>query len=300
MDGERQSRFVGRFGILTLMTVLGALRGNAALHATSTGTLQTPVQGQAATAPSPPAPARDLALEGAETLIGRAIFLRGGYSGGELAYDALGHVKGEPKQLDWTLSAANIERVSRRSARELELDGTRVAMRYNPEQHIFERHPQKDQKVKIVLAVNDAARGLQGALATIFAVGIDPGLQRAMPPYWRHYFSPSLAWPNDDLTGKQVLPANTLQGNGVEFPVLEKKAEPEFTFEARADKVRGLVQLRLTVGVDGLPRHISIKQPLGYGLDQKAVEAATKYRFRPGTKNGAPIAMEMLINQTFD
>jgi hypothetical protein len=285
------------------MAVLGAMRGNAALDPAfgpPRDSAQTPVQIQAATTPAQPAPVRDLALEGAEALIGRAIFLRGGYAGGELTYDALGHVKGEPKQLDWTLAAANIEKVSRRSAGELELDGTRVAMRYNPEQHVFERHPQKDEKVKIILAVNDAARGLQGALATIFAVGIDPGLQRAMPLYWRHYFSPGLAWPNDDLTGKQVIPANAQQGNGVEYPVLEKKAEPEFTSAARADKVRGLVQLRLTVGVDGIPRHIAIKQPLGYGLDQKAVEAAMKYRFRPGMKDGQPIAMEMLINQMFD
>jgi hypothetical protein len=299
MGGEAQVRLIGRFGILTLMAVLSGLRGNAALDPGFVRT-QIPTQGQAAPAPMQPAPARDLALEGAEALIGRAIFLRGGYAGSELTYDALGHVKGEPKQLDWTLAAANIEKVSRRSPAELELDGTRVAMRYNPDQHVFERHAQKDQKLKIILTANDAARGLQGALATVFAVGIDPGLQRAMPLYWRHYFSPGLAWPNDDLTGKQVVPANAQQANGVEYPLLEKKAEPDFTLEARADKVRGLVQLRLTVGVDGIPRRIAIKQPLGYGLDQKAVEAAMKYRFRPGMKDGQPIAMEMLVNQTFD
>jgi TonB family protein len=299
MGGEAQVRLIGRFGTLLLTLVLAAMRGNGAQAPVSPGA-QTPGAGPTAAARTQLTPARDFALEDAEALIGRAIFLRGGYAGNDLTYDTMGHIRGEPKQLDWTLSAANIEKVFRHGPGELELDGTRVVMRYNPDQHVFERHPQKDDKLKIVLAVDEAAHGFQGVLATIFAVGIDPGLQRAMPLYWRHYFSPGLAWPNDDLTGKTIIPANAQQGGGVQYPVLDKKSEPEFTLEARADKVRGLVQLRLTVGPDGLPRRISIKQPLGYGLDQKAVEAAMKYRFRPGMKDGQPVAIEMLINQNFD
>ena len=287
-------RFVGRFGILTVMAVVGAMRGNAHWNAAPQAQAAKPA---AVTAPAPAA--RDLALDGAEPLIGRAIFIRNGYAGGDLSYDVLGHIRGEPKELDWTLAAADIDKVLRRGPGELELDGVRVAMRYNPEQHVFERHPQKDQKLKIVLTVNDGAHGLQGALATIFAVGIDPGLQRAMPPYWRHYFSPGLAWPNDELTGKTIVPA-TAPADSVVLPIVEKKAEPEFTSEARQDKVKGLVGLRLTVGMDGVPHRIAIRQPLGYGLDERAVQAVAKYRFRPGIKDGQPVAVEMLVNQTFD
>jgi len=209
----------------------------------------------------------------------------------------VGHVKGEPKQVDWTLAGANIEKVTRRNAGELELDGVRVAIRYNPEQHIFERHPQKDEKLKIVLGVNDEARGLQGALATMFAVGIDPALQRAMPAYWRHYFSPGMAWPADDLTGQTIVAANTA---GLEFPVAEKKPEPEFTGEARLDKVKGMVLVKIVVGTDGMVRRVSIRQPLGYGLDARVVENLGRYRFRPGMKDGKPVAVEMVVNQTFD
>lgn len=254
----------------------------------------------AAVAPAATGAPRDMALEGAESMIGRALFLRGGHAGNDLAFDTMGHAKGETKLVDWTLAGVNIEKVTRRNAGELELDGVRVAMRYNPDQHIFERHPQKDAKVKIILAVNPEARGLQGALAAVFSVGIDPALQRAMPAYWRHYFSPSMAWPNDELTGQTILPANTPATAGLEFPVAEKKPEPEFTAEARQDRVKGLVQVRLTVGTDGVPRRIAIKQPLGYGLDARVAENLARYRFRPGMKDGKPVAMEMIVNQMFD
>jgi TonB family protein len=255
----------------------------------------TPARTQA-----PDGPMHDAALQGAQEMIGRALLLRGGYAGGELAYDASGHIKGAPKQVDWTLAAANIEKVVRHDAGELELDGTRVAMRYNPEQHIFERRLLKEEKLKILLAVNAEAHGLQAALATIFAVGIDPALQRAMPPYWRHYFSPGTPWPNDDLTGQTIIASNAPAGNGFEPPVVEKKMEPEFTTEARQDHVKGVVVLRMTVGTDGIPRRIAIKQPLGYGLDAKVVETAARYRFHPGMKDGKPVAVEMLLNQAFD
>jgi TonB family protein len=298
--GEARVRFWGRTGILTLMALLGAMRGNA--HEIVPVPQQTPppFQSSARVAPAPGVtPARDAALDATASLVGRAIFIRNGYAGSELTYDVLGHVRGAPKQLDWTLAGADIEKVERRSPVELELDGVRVALRYNPDQHVFERHPQKDQKLKVLLAVNDAARGLQGALATIFAVGIDPGLQRAMPPHWRHYFSPGLAWPSDDLTGQPVV-ALSAPVAGVEMPAIEKKVEPGFTGEARQDRVKGVVGLKLTVGADGVPRRIAIRQPLGYGLDESAVQAVAKYRFRPGRKDGQPVAVEMLVNQTFD
>ena len=241
--------------------------------------------------------ARDAALEGADAMVGRALFLRGGYSGGELIYDAMGHVNGQPRQLDWTLAGITIEKIVRKSAGELQLEGVRVAMRYNPEQHIFERHPLKDQKIKIKLGVNPDGHGFPEALAILFAVGIDPALQRAMPPYWRHYFSAQLGWPTDDLTGQTIFSGNV---GGLQYPVAEKKPEPEFTTEARQDHVKGSVQVKMVVGVDGVPQRIAIRQPLGYGLDARVVENLARYRFKPGMKDGKPVAVEMVVNQTFD
>jgi hypothetical protein len=296
--GGTQARMKWKFGSLTLAMVLGALW-------VYSGMSRVRADAQASAPAAQVAAPADPALDGASSLVGRALLLRGCYAGGEFSFDALGHVRGEPKVVDWTLAGAQIDKVLRHGAPsdgggagELEFDGLRVAMRYNPEQHVWERHPLKTQKLKIILAVNDEAHGLQGALATMFSVGIDPALQRSMPAYWRHYFAPGLTWPQDDLTGQTIIPANVTAG--VESPALEKKLEPDFTSEARDDHVKGVVQIKMVVDADGVPRRIAIKQPLGYGLDARTAETVAKYRFHPGIKDGKPAAMEMGLNQAFD
>jgi TonB family protein len=242
---------------------------------------------------------RDLVVDQAAELVGRAAILRGGYAGGQLTFDAQGRIESAPKTLPWTLAGMNVETVTRKGATTLELDGVRVAIRYNPDGHVFERHPLKDERVKILLELNEGGRGLDVALAAMFSVGIDPALQRTMPTYWRHYFAPGTAWAKDALTGQTVVPVNAPVA-GMELPVAEKRPEPEFTAEARQDKVKGTVQLRVTVGTDGVPRRIVIRQPLGYGLDDRTVEAVEKWRFQPGTKDGVPVAMEVVVNQGFE
>jgi TonB family protein len=207
-------------------------------------------------------------------------------------------MQGEKKAVDWTLSAFNLEKVSRRSDGQLELDGVRVAVRYNPDQHVFERHPLKDDKVKILLAA-DKPELVQPALAAIFSVGIDPELQRSMPSYWSHYFIPSLPWPADALTGQTVFAANGTDPAGLVFPVPEKKPEPGFTAEAEKDHVLGAVLVRMDVDEDGVPRRIVIRQPLGYGLDARTIETLVKYRFKPGTLEGKPVPVEMTVEQQF-
>lgn len=292
-------RFGNRAGNLAIVANLALLHGAPANCAAAP---QAPKQTTSLPAQAVKQPV-DPAVDGAQSLVGRALFLRGFYSGNELEYDANGHVKGGPKPVDWTLAGVEIDRISRRGAveaGELVLEGLRVAVRYNPDQHVFERHPQTDEKLRIMLALNPEAHGLQAALATIFAVGIDPALQRAMPPEWRHYFAPRMPWPNDDLTGEDIIPSNAPLSAGVEYPVPEKKLEPDFTNEARQDHVKGSVQVRLVVGTDGLPRRIAIKQPLGYGLDAKVVQTVQRYRFHPGMKDGKPVAVEMIVNQGFD
>ena len=53
---------------------------------------------------------------------------------------------------------------------------------------------------------------------------------------------------------------------------------------------QGLVMLRVRVGVDGLPRQVSLQRSSGYArLDEQAMSAMKQARFEPQTDNGAPI-----------
>ncbi len=253
--------------------------------------------GQTSPASAPTAAAEDPGVTVAENWVGRALILRGFPAGDELKYDAAGR-SGQEKATDWTLAGFELQKVSRRGDGELQLDGVRVAIRFNPDQRAFERHQQKQEPVRVVLP-DESAQQVSGALAAIFSVGIDPALQRSMPAYWSHYFMPATPW-TDELTGQTVLGVGAKVPEGVVFPAAEKKPEPGFTPEATLDHVHGTVQLQIDVDATGEPRRIVIRQPLGYGLDAKTLEAIAKYRFRPGTLNGQPVAVRMTVNQGFD
>jgi len=93
--------------------------------------------------------------------------------------------------------------------------------------------------------------------------------------------------------------AGALPTSRSDIPVLIHKEEHEYTPEARAAKIRGVVILRIEIGPDGTPRVLKVVQPLDPGLDQKAIEAVSKWRFRPATKNGTPISLEANVEVNF-
>ncbi len=88
-------------------------------------------------------------------------------------------------------------------------------------------------------------------------------------------------------------------GGSVMPPVVIHAVNPKFTDEARKTRTSGNILIGLWVGTDGLPNHITVLKPLGSGLDQKAVEAVGKYRFKPATQNGVPVSVRLNIEINF-
>ncbi len=86
---------------------------------------------------------------------------------------------------------------------------------------------------------------------------------------------------------------------GVTVPQVIFNPEPSFSDEARKSKAQGIVLLLLVVGKDGHPYNIRIGQSLGMGLDEKAIEAVNRWRFRPGTLNGQPVATQIAVQVDF-
>jgi TonB family protein len=182
----------------------------------------------------------------------------------------------------------------------IELDAVRVALRYAPDRHEWDRHPQNLDKMKIVIADPGDAVAFRRTLAKVFSLGIDVALQRSLPEYWRHYFEPGSPWPQDELTGAQALALNgQLPAGAVEAQVTHK-AEASYTADAERDKVSGTVALRMFITTEGVAKRVSIAQPLGYGLDQRAVEATEKLRFTPTTlAGGKPVNSYIVLRQEF-
>jgi TonB family protein len=88
-------------------------------------------------------------------------------------------------------------------------------------------------------------------------------------------------------------------GGGVSAPVPIFKPEPEYSEEARKAKFQGTVLLAIVVDVDGRARDIRVIRPLGMGLDEKAIEAVSRWRFKPGYKDGRPVPVQAAVEVNF-
>ncbi|HTC91538.1 MAG TPA: energy transducer TonB [Bryobacteraceae bacterium] len=89
------------------------------------------------------------------------------------------------------------------------------------------------------------------------------------------------------------------RGRGVTPPELLYKVEPEFSEEARKAKHQGVVVLTIEVDASGNVRNVRVRQSLGLGLDEKAMDAVSQWRFRPGILNGKAVATEATIQVNF-
>ena len=74
---------------------------------------------------------------------------------------------------------------------------------------------------------------------------------------------------------------------------------PEFSEQARKEKIHGTVVVSLTVTVDGTTRDIKVVKGVGYGLDEKAVAAVSRWKFSPALKDGQPIEKEITVEVAF-
>lgn len=65
-----------------------------------------------------------------------------------------------------------------------------------------------------------------------------------------------------------------------------KTVSPAPTERALRSRVSGTVGLRALVNTSGRPARVYVTRRLGYGLDQRAVQAVMQYRFDPAVRNG--------------
>jgi TonB family protein len=82
-------------------------------------------------------------------------------------------------------------------------------------------------------------------------------------------------------------------------PALIYKVEPEYSEDARRVRLQGEVVLRIDVDALGVAQNISVVQGLGLGLDERAIAAVARWKFRPGYSGGKPVVTAAMIHVTF-
>ncbi len=97
------------------------------------------------------------------------------------------------------------------------------------------------------------------------------------------------------------LPDSAIPQTPAKVPTVAiERAEPEYTEDARTNKIEGTVTLRTNVGPDGLVRTVTVIRPLYPSLDRSAVEAMKKWRFEPLIADGQPVSRDLTVDMLFN
>ncbi len=86
---------------------------------------------------------------------------------------------------------------------------------------------------------------------------------------------------------------------GVSQPIPIFTPEAEFSDEARRQEYQGVCMISVIIDAQGNPQSPRVVQRLGMGLDEKALEAVLKYRFKPAKKDGKPVAVRISVMVNF-
>ncbi len=88
-------------------------------------------------------------------------------------------------------------------------------------------------------------------------------------------------------------------GAGVSAPRALYDPDAEYSEEARRVKYQGTVLLAMIVTPEGTTRDIHVLRSLGMGLDEKAMDAVQRWRFKPAEKDGRPVAVMIQVEVSF-
>lgn len=81
--------------------------------------------------------------------------------------------------------------------------------------------------------------------------------------------------------------------------MLNSSVEAEFSKEARKENVSGAVALMFYVSEAGEVGGIWLASPLGFGLDEQAINAVRQYVFKPAEYDGRPVGTELVVAINF-
>jgi TonB family protein len=237
-------------------------------------------------------------------LTDKPLYLRGCWNSDNLHFDSTGKLISKAGQITITLCGFETRSVHLKNDK-LVIDGYRVGLEFandkvNRVRLSVVTHPGAREDEEMQLEIDAPPNGdYSQALDTILVDGLEE-MVPALPGYWqrcaqKYLLQTTPAPPPVASRSQQAKPV----GGKVKAPVLIKSVEPSFNPSARALKYGGNVLVNLWVEQDGSPSHLSLVRPVGIGLDEAAIAALQKYRFKPAMQDDKPVRVELNIEVSF-
>jgi TonB family protein len=177
-----------------------------------------------------------------------------------------------------------------------------------------------DGQQKVLAVLSGDSEFSQNALAAIRKWRFHHEVRQGQPvesTYKIHVrFDPMLQEANSDVELESPLPepppslASAHRSNlgyeihhmsepGMIAPKATYQIEPEFSEKASRDAWQGNVNIDLVVGADGLPRDLQIICSSAPDENENALATLKQWKFAPATKDGIPVASEIVIETSF-
>jgi len=145
--------------------------------------------------------------------------------------------------------------------------------------------PADPKSVTTTYSTAHANKVLTDALDNIFAQPFDDRMMAAMPDFWKHYYEAAAA-----KTDYRPADSAVLRQSAVDKKArLVSPFEPASNQFAQDNGVAGMSLYHVVIGADGKPGEISVARPIGFGLDESAVDSIRKAKFEPAIKDGKPV-----------
>jgi TonB family protein len=108
---------------------------------------------------------------------------------------------------------------------------------------------------------------------------------------------PPISWQGEPQSGEKFY---RIGDEGIVAPKCVYRPFPPYTQQAKEAKIEGIVLLQGVIRKNGHIDSLKVLKPLGYGLDESAVNIVSKeWRFEPGTFNGQPVDVQANIEISF-
>jgi TonB family protein len=88
-------------------------------------------------------------------------------------------------------------------------------------------------------------------------------------------------------------------GQPLSAPVATSKVDPAYPAELMRNGVEGTVVLYAVIHKDGTVGEVRVLRGLQTKLDENARIALSRWKFRPGMKNGEPVELEAVVQIPF-